>query len=325
MIQDIRSNAVHERGAAHFLEKNTVGAILRGFAGTQESVPARVKQLLGTVEMLQTLRHHPEKNTIKRVDIWVASDRARKDHDCGKLAEALVVEIIERDIPNVWVHEMKHGDIFCQILNRAVAVQLVKGCSHSLILSSEADSNITHDSFACMLGALDEGALVTGLGFDAIKPYVMQGYIMNTCSLWHNISLMQVGGFDTMCEQRRLDDPRRSTIPAWDDERRDKAGNILPADYEYDEHGVEEVPTLIKLLDAFGEGEDGFEFIAPIPGTGDWNKPDPEKDPMAYARFVNKMGTKWQRMQNWAYMMHTDISRIRKGVMKKYRQTSVVA
>lgn len=309
-------------GAAHFLQTHTVGAILRGFAGRPEDVPARVKQMLETAEILQGLKHHEQKRTVKRVDLWVAADKARKDHDCGLLKQALADEITSRGMKDVFVHEMKHGDIFVQILNRGVATLLTKGCSHSLILSSEANSNITNDSFARMLNALDEGALVTGLGFDALKPFVMEGYIMNTCSIWDNKGLVQVGGFNPMCQQRRLDDVRRHSIPAWDGNRRDKSGNILPPSYEYEEHGVEEVPTLIEMLNAFGEGDDSFEFIAPIPGTGEWLKPDPDQDPAAYIRFQNKMGTKWQRMENWAYLMRTDISRIQKGVMKKYRLTA---
>lgn len=312
-------------GASHFLEKNTVGAILRGFAKTPEKVLPLVKQLLETVEIFQGLKHHPDKRTVKRADIWVATDKTRDDHDCGELKSVLIAEIQKRKMTDVWVHELKYGDIFCQILNRAVAVQLAKGCSHSLILSSAANSNITNDSFARMLNALDEGALVTGLGFDEIKPFVMEGYIMNTCAIWDNLSLMQVNGFDTAAEQLRFDSPYQSTVWAWDRDKRDKSGNPLPPDYTYKKHGVEELATLIKLINTFSIGDEGFQCIAPIPGTGDWNKPDPETDPEGAARFANKMGTKWQRMLIRAHEMHADISIVGKGVMKKYRRHTATA
>lgn len=304
-------------GAKALLDNNPVGWIIRAFALKPKDVEKRAWQVIDTILRLLAISLHPTMKTVARIDVWIPMDPSRKDHDCGLLKAALIAKLKELGIRGVDVHTLERGDLYCRLLNRAVALQVSKGCKYSGIVSTEMRSNITPDNMAKMYNALHEGALVTCLALGAIRDLVKAGYVMNHCAIWKNIDLMENGGFDLIAEQRRLDDPKRHPIFAAGD---GSPSNSTSATCHYDRGGMEQMAVLLRLWQVWVQGENPKPFIAPIVvEDGVWQSPDPEEEQHLYLRFVNMLGTKWARMLAWAKALDLPIGCIPQCVMPKYR------
>lgn len=295
-------------GARRLLENNGIGWILRAFAARPADVPYRVRLIIETIRILQDISLHPRSKTVKRIDIWIPMDQTRKDHDCGLLRAALLAAIKAEDLKDVFVHELLEGDIYCRLLNKAVALQASNGCRYSGFLATEVRGNITADSLARMYHALRQGAWVTGLAFGAIQEFTLAGYISTVCSIWNIAKLQEFSGFDLIAEQRRIDDPKRHPLLVKKDGE----------EFIYDEGGAEHIAPLLRMAEAERHRKVKRPFIAPIPGDGEWDTPDPVTARHLYLRFKNMLATKWARMLVWAELLDLPIELIPECVMPQY-------
>ncbi|MEK7599139.1 MAG: hypothetical protein AAB474_01650 [Patescibacteria group bacterium] len=286
------------------LDQKRLGLILRVFSPKAELVEKSVQQIVETIDLAGKLIIGG-RQVFSRIDILVSADNRYGDTDCGLTREALLKKIDQLINKNkIYVTEISHGDIYCGMLNRGVADQMLYGLEFSMILSSGVKDYLTFENMTAMLEALERGARVTGLAITELAPSILEGRIANTCAIWDNISLMTVNGFDLRAAKPLKDDRLANYVRGWSLEK----GEVF-----YHAAGVEEILPLIRLIKHFGG-----PCIAPIlPVTGArWEVSD---DPDVQKREINKLGTKFERQMRWAVMEDVDLSFIKGGVMPEYR------
>ena len=278
--------------------RNTVGLVLRTFATKSDLIPERVKQVKAFVEKAVETR------LINRIDVLVWADKRYEGCDCGGTAEAMRRALVS----NTVVSEVSSSDIFCGLLNYGVALQLRHGIDYSIIASSEAVPYFSAENLENMLAAAGKGALSVGLAITELTESILEGRIANTFAMWHNASLVQVGGFDLVAAK-----PLRGELAAYLRGWTEKDGG---REVFYHRAGVEEIIPLIRLVDTFGP------CIAPIRPVGEgvsYIVPDPRVDRTGYERHLQKMGTKRERQTAFAASIGADLSYLKGGVMPDYR------
>jgi len=281
-------------------EELKVGLMLRTYAGKEEDIPKRAEMVASAIEATRKAKVNGTP-VIKRIDILVWADKRYKDADCGKTAAYLSERFNAGN--GVFVTEVPAGDIFCQVLNRGLAIQLQNGCSHSMIVSSEAISYMNSEVMTEIVEAILKGALAAGVAINELTPSVKAGRLANTFAVWHILSLLQVGGFDLRAA-KSMDE--KSAV--WID---DGTGKLIIA------QGVEEVIPLARLFETFGP------CIAPIMPRGEgiqkYEVPDPITHPEAHAKHVQKIGTKGPRQKHFLSLVGYDFDLLSHGVMPEYR------
>jgi hypothetical protein len=293
------------------LDRKKVGVVLRTFAKTPDQVAAQVTQITETVDRLGTLlvQNHP---AFSRIDVMVAADEHYVDCDCGQTAEALRSALSGRK--NVFVSEVKHGDLFCGLLNYGVALQNRAGIDFTAIISTAVREYITPENIAAMIEALSSGAKVTGLALAELTDSILEGQIANTFAIWDNVALLTVGGFDLKATNALRNDRLTTYLRGWNEAQEKQTGS---GDVYYPTAGVEEIIPLVRLVGLHGQ------CIAPLRpcGAARWQAPDPIMDPDGYVRHLKKMGTKLPRQMAFASTVGADLTFIQGGVMKQYRQS----
>lgn len=306
-----------------FLSRNKIGAIERGFVGLPKGVKSlaevsaaqrenleaivadRVRMMAAKVETLFSLAVEGMP-VISRVDVLVFADQHYADADCGLLAPALEKAFAGSE-KRVFVHEVKHGDLFCGLLNYGVAVQMEAGCRYSLISSAEAASYFTPETVSDVVEAAAAGARAIGVAINELTESILEGRLANTFALWRNRDLLTVGGFDLRAA-KPTDDKSACYMKGFDR----KAGDVF-----YPLAGVEEVIPLARMVETFGP------CLAPIVPRGDgvqaYRVPDPAIDPEGYARHYKKMGTKMQRQAALLAAVNKDLTYLEGGVLPQYR------
>ena len=290
------------------LTRRPIGLIARTFATKPEQVPDRVKQVRETVNQALALRIDGMP-VIRRIDVPVFADkRYGARADCGDTAAAMRKEF--GDVKEVTVHEVKHGDLFCGVLNYAIGKQVRAGMDYSLILSSDARSYFTNETMAGVLEAACAGAKAVGVAITELTQSILEGRLANTFCLWDNEALVRVGLFDL-----------RAAMP--EDEKR--AHHIVDFSKEKNGHiwyavaGVEEAIPLSRLVGMFAD----HPCLAPVLPRGDGVKayqvPDPQKDPEGWFRHLSKMGTKRQRQSELLSYVGCAPDYLMGGVMEQYR------
>lgn len=287
------------------LHQKRFGLILRVFSPKAELVEKSVTQITETLDLADKLMIDG-RQVFSRIDIMVSADSHYGDTDCGLTREELIKNVftVNRQINQIHISEISHGDIYCGMLNYGVANQMRDRIDFSMILSSGIKNYITSENISAMLEALEKGAKVTGLAITELAPSILDGRIANTCAIWHNVSLITVGGFDLRASKPLKDDRLANYIRGWSLEK----GEVF-----YNAAGVEEIFPLIRLIKNFGP------CIAPIlPVTGArW---EVSNDPDVQKRELSKLGTKFERQMRWAVMEDVDFSFIKGGVMPEYRK-----
>lgn len=283
-----------------FLRQKLFGLILRVFSPKPELVGKTVEQVTATIEMANAVQFK-DKSVFSRIDVFISADERYGDTDCGDTANAL--EKVTAVYPNMYVSEVRRGDIFCGMLNYGVALHLRNGIDYSMILSSGVKDYLTTENVMAMIAALEGGARVTGLAITELAPSILDGRIANTCAIWDNLSLMTVGGFDLRAAKPLKDDRLANYVRGWSTEK----GEVF-----YNAAGVEEIFPLVRLVKMYGP------CIAPIlPKTGArWFVSD---DPEAQKRQQEKLGTKFERQMRWLAAEDVDMSFLKGGVMPAYR------
>lgn len=288
-----------------FLNRKTVGLILRTFAPKPEQVLERVKQMRLFIDKTAAITvdtNFDAKVIFSRIDILVWADDSYQGSDCGQTAEAMQNEFAED--ANVSVHEVHHGDLFCGLLNFGVAIQLRNGIDYSVIASTEASSYLTDSVMDKFVLAACNHAKVVGLAITELTESILKGRIANTFAMWHNLSLLQCGGFDLRAAKPK-DEKSAVYLKGYSDDK--------PVFYQL--AGVEEVIPLARMVETFGA------CLAPIlPDQGQYVVPDPVKDPELYLRHISKMGTKKQRQDALLAQVGYDFTYLESGVIHHYRK-----
>ena len=288
-----------------FLSEKVAGLILRVFASKEDDIQNRIKMIEDAIQATHRMIVDGVQ-VVRRIDVLVWADKSYKDSDCGKTAVALREALKEEK--SVFVSEVEHADIFCGILNYGIVHQLRKGVDYSIIASAEAFSYMTPETMGNMIDAACAGAKAIPVAITELTQSILEGRGANTFMMWHNESLMTVGGFDLRAA-KPTDDRTAHYMKGWNQEK----GEVY-----YHLAGVEEVIPLARMIQTFGP------CIAPIVPSGEGVKkyivPDPATQREMWERHISKMGTKFERQSAHLAAIGVDPSYIKGGVMPKYRQ-----
>lgn len=289
-----------------FLEQKRIGVLMRVFAQKEEDIPNRIELVRNLLSRLSVAVVIDGKMRINSIDVLVWADQrfanSKTKPDCGKTAQAL-----REAFPNqIKVREVRNGDLFCGVLNYGVAFQTRERIDYSLILSPEAFPYITRETLAGIIDAAAGGALAIGVAIDELCESICEGRIANTFALWHNISLLTVGGFDCRAELPE-NDKFAYYFRGWEGEPTD---TILA--------GVEEVRSLARMVQNFGP------CIAPVIPQGKiedgYQIPDSRTQPELFERHVRKMRSKTERQAALLADIGFGMSYLKGGVMPGYRR-----
>ncbi len=298
--------------AAKLLERNRVGALLRVFAFTEDALPFQLASAMDAVSRLLALRTNG-RPTISRVDLLVSSDPDYEDTDCGFMASRLR-ETITQKFPdtNVFVSEIKKGDIYCMLLNYGVATQLEDRIPFSLIISHRTSCYITDENIHALLAAMYMKARVAGLILPEMSEGIQKGRVQDTFAIWHNKSLMTVGGFDLRASKPGLTHAHLSEkITGISNEKTKRHGDGA---VEYHLAGVEEIIPQIRLVRFFGPC---IRVVLPSETSADTCEIPLDVDPKAYHRHLAKLATKEERQRRFAAMEGVDLEFIERGLMRQ--------
>lgn len=299
-----------EADAIKLLERNRVGALLRVFANTPEAVTPQVTSAIETLRRLLLLKTG-DRPTFSRIDFLVSSDPDFEDTDCG-LTAARLREEIRLGFPDapVSVYEIKRGDIYCMLLNYGVANQLEDRISYSMILSHLAGSYATHATVNALLAAMYRRARVAGVAIDDVKELVEKGYLMDTFAMWHNKSLMTIGGFDLRAAKPAQKHAHtKETVKGWSEKKAKRHGD---GTVEYHVAGCEEIIPLVRMVKYFGKC---ISVVMPSGEGMEWREHDEAIDPKAYHRHLAKMATKEERQRRMAATEGVQLEFIQTGLM----------
>jgi hypothetical protein len=297
--------------AEKLIERNRVGALLRIFAAKPEHVDYVVASGLSALRRLLSSRTG-DRPTFARIDFLVSSDPQYDDTDCGETAERLR-KAIATEFTNAPVNvlEIKRGDIYCMLLNYGAAIQLEDRVTYSLVLSHGAASYATEENIEAMLTALYLRARVVGVAIDEVGELVRKGRVLNTCAMWHNKSLIAVGGFDFLAAKpTRAKTVTHEMIEAWSEEKATRHGD---GQVKYHLAGCEEIIPLVRLVRYFGPS------IAVVEPRGEglkWDAYDELVDKETYHRHLAKLATKEHRQQRMAATQGVGLEFIEEGVLK---------
>ena len=294
------------------LHNKKVGALLRCFSTNPELVERTVSLALASIERMLSV-HVDKMQFVSRIEVLVPMDPAYAEMDCDQTAPRLRTAIKEAGWKNVFVSEVRHGDIFCSILNYGMWRLSSAGCAKALILSKEAEQYFAPEAAEDLVISAEKGARVSGIALKELTESIMQGRIANTFAMWDIPSLMQVSLFDLRNAKPAKEAANKDRSEAW------HSGKCF---WVYDRAGVEEIIPLIRLIRMFGP------CIAPIlprgAGVKVWQAPDPIIDPEGYVRHENKLGTKFVRQSYFASLEHADLSFLQGGVMPDYRHLNYI-
>jgi hypothetical protein len=248
-----------------------------------------------------------DQQVIKQVDIMVWEDENNfpGQVDCGQLAPALRTHF--SDQKHIRVRSVTHGDIFCCVLNRAVAIQAQSGCRYSIIASPEANSYWNKHIVGNMVQAAKDGALAIGVAINELQESILQGRIANTFAMWHNLSLLTVGGFDL----RAAKPPNVQEAHFMQGWHKDD-GTVY-----YHLAGVEEMIPLARLVRYHGACT---ASIMPTDSNGEPQWYELPQDTELLRRHHQKMGTKFERQCAFLATENVDPSFLMGGVMPQYRK-----
>jgi hypothetical protein len=181
-----------------FLGQNSIGVLLRTYAPRPELVEPNAERLKRTVQHLCELTLFGEP-VIERIGILVWGDPRFRNPDGSRMADCGDTWSLLQDVfwneKRVFVHNVPIGDIYCTILNEGVMRQHADYITHSIILSTEAKSNLTDQVLLSMVNAAADGAKVVAVALKEVADLVRRGIVCNTCCMWELESLIQVGLF----------------------------------------------------------------------------------------------------------------------------------
>lgn len=296
--------------ASKLLERNRVGALLRIFAPTPDVVEYQIELAITSLKKLLAL-NTGGRPTFSRIDFLVSNDHRFADSDCDLTTTRLreVMDTQFSDAP-VNVLNIRNGDIYCVLLNYGIANQLEDRIPYSCIISNHASLYITQEHIDALLAAMYQKARVAGLAFGKHEKLVQTGRVMNTFSMWHNKSLITVGGFDLRAMKPLKSDMHKvQTFAGHSTHLEEHIGE----GEVYHAAGCEEIIPLIRMTRIFGQC---IKIVSASDSTLAWGS-DKEKDPQGYQRHYAKLATKDARQRYMAGLEGESIDFLKMGLMEE--------
>jgi hypothetical protein len=298
-----------EAQAEKLLERNRVGALMRIFATTSEEVEMQTGSAMTALHKLLTHKTG-DHNSFARIDFLVSSDPNFEDSDCGETA-TILRNRIQSELPGapVNVFEIKKGDIYAMLLNYGVAIQLEDRIPYSLILSHREHAHITSDNIHALLAAMHNKARVAGLILPEVAETVRKGRIANTFAIWHNKSLVTVGGFDLRAGKPMIHEANKTKIfTSVNTQFVERSGHET---LTFHAAGCEEIIPLLRFNKFFGPS---IRLVTPenpesIPALGNIFTDK------SYRRHHAKLATKDARQAYMAEIAGFDIDELRTALM----------
>ncbi len=296
--------------ARKLLERNRVGALLRIFANSDEIVTQQIASGLEAAKKLNELEISGKK-VFSRIDFLVSNDDRFEDSDNGEITEKLRAAI-EETFGNkslIRVLNIQRGDIYCMLLNYGVVNQMEDRVPYSFIITHSAHNYITLENISSMLAAMQEKARVAGLQINNISELVQKGRVANTFAVWHNKSLMTVGGFDLRSAKPLKTADCNSVIGIC---TTSEAAEYKNQELLYLTAGCEEIIPLIRLTRVFGP------CIKPIVAEDSdipWG-PRIGSETDEYKRHQEKLATKEARQNYFANLVGTTADFLQEGIIK---------
>ena len=289
------------QGLPDFLDQNHIGVLMRTFDSKETNIPGSVQLVAETSGRLRDFQINGSP-VFDRIDVLVWKDQRHHDSDCGKTAEALQQAI--RD-PGINIQEMD-GDLFCGLMNSGIGLQTGEGMDYTVSISPDANSYATPETLTSMMEAASRGALAVGVAIDELTQSILEGRIANTFAMWHNLTLIGVGGFDLKAA-KPSDDRLAHYIRGMDE-----AGNEI----FYPFAGVEEVIPLARIFDRLKR-----PFIAPISPSGEGVRQYVlPSDPDHLKRHTVKMASKNDRQLGMLISEGFNFSWLKGAVRPEYRR-----
>lgn len=294
-----------------FMASNPIGLVLRVFATNPADVENRVRMTRQCVQRAANIKVFG-RPLFSRIDVLVWTDERfhqtdpcsgelKMVADCGQTAAALRAEF--KDTSDVTVSEFNRGDMFCEMLNYALAMQATRKCRYTMVISPDAFEYVNTATMELIIEKASMGAKAVGVALNELTDSILRGRLANTYCMWETVSLLQVGGFDLRASKPR-NDQEATFVKSWS---REKDETVY-----YHQAGVEEVIPLARLVDTFGK------CIAAIEPQGDvarYEAPDPVKQRELYDRHVSKLATKLARQGNHLASIDRDFDHIEGGLI----------
>lgn len=295
--------------AGKVLARNRVGALIRVFATSPETVAYNAESALQALDRLLAIQIE-NRPLFSRIDFLISNDIRFDDSDCGLTAEYLRERILSRypDAP-VSVLDVKNGDVYCMLLDYGIVNQLEDRVSYSLILSHGVSEYLTQEHIEALVAAMYCKARVAGLMIPEIGGLVEKGRVANTCALWHNKSLMTVGGFDLRAARpERIHLQSHKKVKGESQEKTEKYGT---PDVEYVLAGCEEIIPLVRFLKFFGPS---VAVVRPNQ-KHTWRVGDDGADTGMHLRHLAKLATKEIRQSHMAALEGVGVDILERGVI----------
>ncbi len=292
--------------AKKLLERNRVGALLRIFAASPDVLEYQIQSGINAARKLLDIQIDG-KRVFSRIDFLVSNDQRYEDSDCADTTVNLrkrVDELFSND--PVQVLDIKQGDVFCMLLNYGIVNQLEDRIPYTFIISHTAHAYITEHNIGSMLAAMQQKSRASGLALHNLSELVMKGRIVNTFAVWHNKSLMTVGGFDL-----RSAKPLVSTVcDTVTGICTYNAGTSTQKEMTYHMAGCEEMIPLIRMTKNFGK------CVTPIKPelTPEWG-PTELDDPEGFKRSQAKLATKSLRQEHFANLEGVSADFLYEGIL----------
>jgi len=282
-------------GYMKLIEREPVGIIFRTFAQNESQVPERIAMVKTAIDKALALSIEGM-NVFKFVDILIPVDKRYPSSDCG-LTASLIREAYSSQ-KRVRVHELM-GDLFCSLLNDGILIQFESKVRYSMIVSPDAHEYLTEENVRRMFSCIEEkGSLAVGLAINELRESILDGFIANTIALWHNKSLMSVGGFNLISAETE-NDKRTHYL-----EGSDQDGKIV----FYPIKGVEEVIPLAYMVKKYGRC---ISAVEPL-GVGHY---EVIADEDLQKRHYAKMATKRDRQDELLSLVGFHSSIIKNGLV----------
>lgn len=196
------------------------------------------------------------------------------------------------------------------LLNYGIANQLEDRIPYSITLSHPASSYATQENVDGLLAAMERRARVAGVAIHELRELIERGGIANTFAIWHNKSLMTIGGFDLRAAKPPLHRAHlHEKVTGLSNIKAVRHGN---GKVEFHLAGVEEIIPLVRLTRFFGKC---IGVVNPQGEGMEWKEFDEKTDPRAYHRHLAKMATKEERQRRMAKTEGVDVEFLEKGLL----------
>lgn len=292
-----------------FMARKRVGLLLRVFATEERHIGERIKQiqqLFGAAGMMAVEGH----NVFRGCDIVVWDNQQfGKRSDCGE-THSYVRGTFHRD--STRVHHLTSGDLFCSALNRGIYEQVRHGMDYTLVMSTEAESYLTSETCRRIIEAACNGARAVGVAIGELEESILRGRLANTFCLWHNESLLQVGGFDKAAEMPLDAEAGRHVYGGWD---YGISGKIY-----YPMQGVEEIVPLCRMAREFRPERCIAAVLPGGEGVQRYKVPDSATERDLWERHMAKMATKEMRQAALAHQAGFNLSCLGSSLMENSGQ-----